>query len=976
MPWSLSFAWLHFASSERVHWLEALEFPRHCSGVLELQGTYTVSEPLNFTSCTLRGQPGTLIELAAPLRFAALRLEGHINITATESFNQTCVTADNISVATEAASISRCHSAKEAGCILADHVDLEGALALRQCTAVEGGGGIAAKTVVHHQGTVSFSDCRASNGGGLHSCNFTQKGGTMTFQNCSQHRRKVKLAFLSALLGKSHGGGGLSVKNVLTQEGGLLNFSRCTSATNGGGLYMRQGHQIGGTMRFNWCQHQEHANHGGALFVDENVNLSGAVVIKSSWAAGKGGGIYVGGAYNSTGSVFIRNASSIKYGGGMYVGKGLEQRGGVLKVVRGRSYDKGGGIFIEKGGMRLHHTSFSMDSCSSGRSGGGIFTHHGGVSVVGNLTIANCSCLRDGGGLSVSDEGLNVTGQATFRNCSSSSRSAALSVAPFLNVSGLSVMNSHDPICSPVSVAGPMHVENLLLAYTEDRIPSVAGRAMKIRRANCSDARQCEFVAASMQIEELRCAQGAGRFYESGALACYFCEGQTFQPEEAALNPECQPCPAGTKRCSAESIKMKPGNMVVQPNISRRLFCPNERACPGGTFPDATVPMCATGYTGIGCVQCAPGFGIENGVALSCSRCPTKVSQVAFQMTFIVLKAVGLFGLAIQGVLKATTEIKRSTVLLNQLMSFATVASTSMAAVMHTGTFQKLSGALQRVLLGVDFVSDTAQGADSGGLSTACIAEFLGLPSELWMTHVLHSVTPALLILALSFRDPWLALVVGANCFMPEFCSFFGRYLVCYRVQSEERGGKLHCDFLPDIPAPVTTIAGIIALLLLGVVIAWTRAASSTVSPTPPHVMYLTNAYKAEFAAWEVERLTRKMLLTLAAAMLPVTLAPALQLACLSVILTISLLCFLIFMPYKELVFNLVEAVLLATGLIMTALSSTVLVSDTDWSISEWTECALLISIGTLATSIIGVMVVLYAVAMVRERGSKTDKSP
>ena len=43
---------------------------------------------------------------------------------------------------------------------------------------------------------------------------------------------------------------------------------------------------------------------------------------------------------------------------------------------------------------------------------------------------------------------------------------------------------------------------------------------------------------------------------------------------------------------------------------------------------------------------------------------------------------------------------------------------------------------------------------------------------------------------------------------MPEFCSFFGRYLVCYRVQSEERGGKLHCDFLPDIPAPVTTIAG------------------------------------------------------------------------------------------------------------------------------------------------------------------------
>ena len=32
-------------------------------------------------------------------------------------------------------------------------------------------------------------------------------------------------------------------------------------------------------------------------------------------------------------------------------------------------------------------------------------------------------------------------------------------------------------------------------------------------------------------------------------------------------------------------------------------------------------------------------------------------------------------------------------------------------------------------------------------------------------------------------QDPWLALVVGANCFLPEFCAGFGKYLVCYRIE-------------------------------------------------------------------------------------------------------------------------------------------------------------------------------------------------
>ena len=72
---------------------------------------------------------------------------------------------------------------------------------------------------------------------------------------------------------------------------------------------------------------------------------------------------------------------------------------------------------------------------------------------------------------------------------------------------------------------------------------------------------------------------------------------------------------------------------------------------------------------------------------------------------------------------------------------------------------------------------------------------------RIWMAHLLRSAVPALLIALLgivkvsgnaphslacaatSRKDPWLALVVGANCFLPEFCAGFGKYLVCYRVE-------------------------------------------------------------------------------------------------------------------------------------------------------------------------------------------------
>ncbi|CAE7518251.1 CCR4 [Symbiodinium natans] len=441
-------------------------------------------------------------------------------------------------------------------------------------------------------------------------------------------------------------------------------------------------------------------------------------------------------------------------------------------------------------------------------------------------------------------------------------------------------------------------------------------------------------------------------------------------------NPPCIKCPSGVRSCTSERLQMQRGYMISKANMTQRYHCPNAIACPGGDLPEELVPMCSPGYSGLGCTDCIETHGSADNTVLSCVPCATSVSKWAVQAFYSIVKDAVIFALAISSVMTAGSEAMHSTVLLNQLMSFATVAGTALSAVMQTSTFSKLSESLQNLLVGSGIMVDVAQGGQSGGLSTSCLAEFVGLPKTLWMAHILRSATPAVLIAFLSiYKDPWLALVVGTNCFLPEFCAGFGKYLVCFRVEKERRGGELMCSFLPDIPVATALITGMIILCFLVGVCGWMLAASSKTTPKPPHVVYLTNAYKEEFAAWEVERLVRKMLLTLVGAVLPITLAPALQLACLSVILVLSLVAYLHLLPYKEKAFNLIEAALLSDALIVTALSNSLLANDSNWAKTEATNQLLLFVTALLATAGAGGMLLLLIRAHLREHAAGA-KSP
>ena len=67
----------------------------------------------------------------------------------------------------------------------------------------------------------------------------------------------------------------------------------------------------------------------------------------------------------------------------------------------------------------------------------------------------------------------------------------------------------------------------------------------------------------------------------------------------------------------------------------------------------------------------------------------------------------------------------------------------------------------------------------------------------------------------------------------------------------------------------------------------------------PPYILFLTGSYKSECRAWEIERLVRKMLLSLLTATIPVSYSPALQMLVVSGILIISMGLHYYFMPYK-----------------------------------------------------------------------------
>ncbi|CAE7875868.1 pmpB [Symbiodinium sp. KB8] len=935
-------------------------------------------------------------------------------------------------------SFANCSSQESGGAIYVkeSYVQLGGSLSIVDSySSGDGGAAYVRKSVEQHSGSLAFANCSSQKSGGAVYVaeNYTQLAGSGFFANCSSVGDDTAAAAYGELTKEralktnedeyKYGGGGLFVGEILLQKAGWMRFEDCSTKLHGGGLLAARHSSIP-----SWVNSLNSLFHPNSFLVRnqalESIRLlqSGraAMSFRNCAAAGRGGGAAVAGRAKVQGSMLFENCSTeVSHGGGLHVkddfelsgnltatschsgddGGGLHARGGLRQIAGSMRFQdcscekKGGGIKVDKKGLKMAGGQRIFDNCSSEMSGGAIYVHYEGVQLKGNMSFRECRAKREGGAVFVQYQGFNensasaTSSRLSFVNCTAGSRAGALQVGGNSSFSSpVYLSHCRDSSSTPFSVAGGLTLGRVDVVETGAQAVTVSADTLIVREANCTGAGQCQFSSVNPEVPSLSCKLGRGRREDraegalvSGEVGCKTCGAGRIQIDtfnKTVPNAACVKCPGGARLCKANKVVMQRGYMVSQSNLSRHYHCPNKFACPGGDLPEAETKMCAEGYYGLGCTNCLDSHGPVDNTVLSCTLCPTTKSTWAWQVLFCIAKDIVIFVLAISGVMQASEEGKPSTVLLNQLMSFSTVAGTALSAVKQTSSFGKLSNHIQSMLVSSGMMVDVVQGGQSSGLSTVCLAEYVGLPKTLWMAHILRSATPALLILVLSiYKDPWLALVVGANCFLPEFCAGFGKYLVCYRIEKEKRGGELMCSFLPDIPAATATITGMIVLCFLLALFGWTKAALSRTSPKPAHVVYLTNAYKDKFAAWEVERLVRKMLLTLVGAVLPITLSPALQLGCLSVILVVSLVAYVHLLPYKENAFNLIEAALLADALVIAALSNSLLANDSSWAKTEATNRLLLFLTAFLAVAGAGVMLLLLIRAYLRERRMKPKQA-
>ncbi|CAE7247829.1 unnamed protein product, partial [Symbiodinium sp. KB8] len=241
-------------------------------------------------------------------------------------------------------------------------------------------------------------------------------------------------------------------------------------------------------------------------------------------------------------------------------------------------------------------------------------------------------------------------------------------------------------------------------------------------------------------------------------------------------------------------------------------------------------------------------------------------------------------------------DLKQSSIYLNQLMAFATISNTILAAVLQTQTAK-------------DIKSDAANFFFNAAVHTA-------------------EVVAAGLISSLSLmKDSRVALIAGMNCFLPTVAADFGKYLVCYRLQRDDASGLqgLRCPFLPGSAGltSATQVVGGLILFMVAALWTWLSLSRSDEDPKPSHVVFLTSKYQRRYALFETERLIRKTLFTFIGALLPIHSSPALQMGCLGIVVLVSLFLYCRYKPYHSPEWNWIEIWLLFAAAVMITSVST-----------------------------------------------------
>ncbi|CAE7822474.1 pmpB [Symbiodinium sp. CCMP2456] len=927
------------------------------------------------------------------------------------------------------------------------HVDSNGTIAFRSCTATRAGGGLYAGEenifcssglLQWTGGVATFSQCHAPDGGCLAGGGFLLRQTRLEFSKCrAEQGGKVKpnqftggaIAFcdmleldhavvhMSGCLSDGSGGAIGSYTcagrtSSVTMQGGRLDVRNChAEAGDGGGLFVKDLIFARSTaISVDGCVAQ--GSGGGAAagsvdFLDVNVSFQ-----RCDARAGAGGGLNVSGAWKTRGATAVFSSCTSAADGGCAAFGAIESRGTTMKVQKCTAGRNGGGIFIAsrvsssasemefqdcnargRGGcVSLHGLDTVSEIMKFERcraefgDGGGLHVHGSWTGKDANVSFLDCKAGRNGGGAAAQNVEFDGFGKADFRKCQAAFSGGGLMLwtagkiaVPMLfehcsisetrrDVAGSAGLDARKNLELLRTVefidVGPLALStadtltisqmNVSTSSFQDMFEVEAGRLLAHEALDCSRLAECKFKAKTLPpMSEIQCSMTSGRASGHGSISCERClEGMV------RWNETCMACPTGAQQCEVNSLVLRAGTMVSLTNISHSLYCPNPSACPGG---DVEGPLCLLGHQGPGCADCEEEYFRSDGSVLVCSKCDASSAGLGKQLLLMVGKSCAIFGLAAFSALSAKQEVKFSGVLLNQLMSFGTVAATILTAAMQTAS---ATGTIDTLVTNfAENLVDLSSGSSSGvSHSSLCTVASLGLAPDLWKAQLLNILMPVLLVAALAvMKSGKLSLLIGINCFFPDFLASFGKYLVCYRLEEEGINSiyGLTCPFMPAGAlggVAVVCAVGLTGTLLFLVVRLWlwlSRHNPATADELPPsHVIFVTRAYKDKYKFWETERLLRKTLLKLFSQMLPVTYAPASQMASVSCVLLTSLVLYAWLLPYMDLKWNGAEVGLLVTASIMTSLTSCLLSNEAHWGRSAWMQWVLLMSIAMLAGGI------------------------
>jgi len=847
--------------------------------------------------------------------------------------------------------------AQHGGCI-AGKTSITGGLKIRHSYASFNGGAMFGSEMFL-QGEISIMNSSAGGGGAIYST------GSVVIENAT--------VYLQDTVAKTRAGGAILAGDVKHKNGEL--YVQSSSSKMGGAIAARYFYQIG-FASFISCA----SDVGGALYV-LNYDISGSSIFENCSASQHGGAIFaIALVRQRFGSISFNQCRTQGIGGAVFASH-LTQRGH-LRFSNCWARHKGGAIATTKGIMikMLLTKAFAGVRGGKGKVNDQIRAVQKGTVVLGGTSEFQTCLAGAGGAISSSKLLLEQNGSAIFEDCHGEGSAGALAGdqivvlghATFRNIS-MGVIQS----TGSVQLVSPMMEKTSGTA-----VPQItAAKEIEISDVLFENTSSVWFSAPHIHVKNVQCDNGLQSFMDSAQVGCKACEENRVQFSGGPIlndNGSVRKCvlaPRGTAKIGLDYLKLTMGYMTEVENITRSFRCPNRMACIGGMISThGWGEMCAPGYEGRGCFDCASSYAVSDINSFICLRCASSQQQQIVQMAHFFLQDLVIFGLSAMGISSGTS--KDSTILINHFMSFVAAAGPVLEVVRETPTFKQTGKTVDDYVEGFSSTMEVGE-TSSGSMSASCILSYLNLPQALWSRSLIILFTPISATVALTLARGWrMAAVVGVNCFLPKACLCFARYLACFRMEPEDEGGQLFC--LSDIYTNfsyLTLVAVISSIAVAGPAI-WSVLLTDDENKNAAFFLYLTGPYKEQLRSWEVTRLVRKAALAIISAALPISLHPATQIMCISFILLGALVLETQMQPYKDQHWNMEEKVLLTLSLALVSVTSCYMANENTWSSTHHSQCILLFMIFTLCIVPSNVMIYLIIRQLLRERGICAQNDP